>query len=109
MKSDVFHLAIFMKTLLLKVSFIVKKYISEFNVQLYAFLCLFLKWSLVSILHDMAVTVVPSSSKWILLYYYPLGDTSADGLSVLGGVIHPFVSVSALLWFILYIHYVIYY
>ena len=74
------------------------------------FLCMFLKRGLFFFLHNkiMAVTVVPSRSKCILFYYYSLVDTSADGLSVLEGVIRPFVSVSALTWFITYIHYAIY-
>jgi hypothetical protein len=38
-------------------------------------------------------------------YYYHWVDTSADGLLVPEGIIHPVVSASALTWFIRYIYY----
>ena len=39
------------------------------------------------------------------LYYYHWVDTSAGGLLVLEGTIHPVVSASELTWFIRYIYY----
>jgi len=38
------------------------------------------------------------------LIYYHLVDTIAGGLFVLVAIIHPVVSVSTLMWFIIYIY-----
>jgi hypothetical protein len=48
---------------------------------------------------------VSSSNKTVCHDITEWVDTSTGGLLVLGGIIHPVVSVSALPWFIRYVNY----